>query len=167
MTPMKNAAIGILDSHRIMSISTIRPDGWPQTTIVGYANEGYDIFFLIFRSSQKFANILRDERVSIAIGKEPRSLNELKAVYAGARAAEMIYGKQRDYAWKLLEHRHQNLVDFGAPDLTETALMRASCQHVSVLDFSQGLGHTEELTLDERGVVTETSRREDEWARQL
>jgi hypothetical protein len=37
---MQDKAIEILNSHRIMAISTLRPDGWPQTTIVGYANEG-------------------------------------------------------------------------------------------------------------------------------
>ena len=50
-------AIRILDTHRSMAFSTVRPDGWPQTTIVGYANVGLPIYFLIFRSSQKFANI--------------------------------------------------------------------------------------------------------------
>jgi nitroimidazol reductase NimA-like FMN-containing flavoprotein (pyridoxamine 5'-phosphate oxidase superfamily) len=30
----------ILDQRRIMTIATLRPDGWPQATTVGYANEG-------------------------------------------------------------------------------------------------------------------------------
>ena len=82
-------AVRILDSHRIMAISTVRPDGWPQTTIVGYANDGLAIYFIIFRSSQKFANIQHDDRVSIAVGEEPRDLRNLKAVYAGAHAIEV------------------------------------------------------------------------------
>ncbi len=52
---MEQPAISILNKHRIMAISTVRPDGWPQTTVVGYANQGFDIIFLIFRASQKFA----------------------------------------------------------------------------------------------------------------
>lgn len=36
---MLQPAIEILDSQGIMSISTLRPDGWPPTTVVGYANE--------------------------------------------------------------------------------------------------------------------------------
>ena len=30
----------IMDQNRIMTIATLRPDGWPQATTVGYAHEG-------------------------------------------------------------------------------------------------------------------------------
>lgn len=86
---MEQPAITILNAQRIMAISTVRPDGWPQTTIVGYANKGFDIFFLIFRTSQKFANIQRDDRISIAVAPDPADLGDLKAVYAGAHATEI------------------------------------------------------------------------------
>ena len=79
-------AIRILDGQRLMAVSTVRPDGWPQTTIVGYANIGLVIYFLIFRASQKFENISKDNRVSIAVAPEPRNLGELQAVYAVAPA---------------------------------------------------------------------------------
>ena len=79
---MEPTAVRILNNHRIMAISTVRPDGWPQTTIVGYVNRGFDIYFLIFRSGQKLANIQHDNRISIAVASEPSELKELKAVYA-------------------------------------------------------------------------------------
>lgn len=141
-------AIEILNSHRSMSISTVRPDGWPQTTIVGYANDGWKVYFLIFRSSQKFANIERDDRISIAVGGDPNYLSDIKAVYAGAHASEVTEANERELAWRLLLQRHPNLADFGPPDQTETALMRAVCRFVSVLDYSQGIGHTEALTIE-------------------
>lgn len=144
---MEENAIRILDSHRILAISTVRRDGWPQTTIVGYANEGWVIYFVILRSSQKFANIQRDDRVSIAIGEEPRDLSHLKAVYAAAHVTEVTDLKQGEHAWRLLVRRHPNLADLGLPKGSETALMRAVCEHVSVLDYSQGMGHTEALTI--------------------
>jgi nitroimidazol reductase NimA-like FMN-containing flavoprotein (pyridoxamine 5'-phosphate oxidase superfamily) len=83
---MEHPALQILNDNRIMSIATVRPDGWPQTTIVGYANEGWRLYFLIYRTSQKFANILSDDRVSISVGHEPRELRDVKAVYAGCHA---------------------------------------------------------------------------------
>ena len=103
---MLQPAIEILNAHRTMAVSTVRPDGWPQTTIVGYANDGWTIYFMIFRSSQKFANIARDDRISVAAGGDPNYLSD-------------------------------------------TALMRAVCKYVSVLDYSKGIGHTEELTVGE------------------
>jgi nitroimidazol reductase NimA-like FMN-containing flavoprotein (pyridoxamine 5'-phosphate oxidase superfamily) len=144
-------AIEILDSHRTMAVSTVRPDGWPQTTIVGYASDGWTVYFLIFRASQKFANIEHDNRISIAISGDPNYLSDIKAVYAGAHASEVTDASEQELAWNLLLQRHPNLADFGPPDQTETALMRAACKYVSVLDYSQGIGHTEALTVGQGG----------------
>lgn len=160
---MEQTALTILGAHRIMAISTLRPDGWPQTTIVGYANEGFDLFFLIFRSSQKFANIANDDRISIAVGEEPERLADLKAIYAGARAAEVTDPEARAYAWRLLVKRHPNLAEVGDQDFRETALMRATCIHVSALDFEKGLGHKEVLTLAGSGAPAGNDRQRDEW----
>ena len=38
-----------LDRHRTMRIATLRPDGWPTT--VGYANDGFAIYFLCGKDS--------------------------------------------------------------------------------------------------------------------
>ena len=145
---MQEKAIRILDSHRIMAISTVRPDGWPQTTIVGYANDGLDVYFLILRTSQKFANIQRDDRVSVAIGEEPRDIREAKAVFAGAHTSEVTDAKQRVHAWRLLEKRHPNLDDFLLPAISEAAMMRAVCRFVSIVDYSKGLGHSDGFTIE-------------------
>lgn len=147
---MLQPAIQILDSHRMMAVSTVRPDGWPQTTMVGYANQGWTIYFLIFRSSQKFANIAHDDRISMAISREPDYLSDIKAVYAGAHAAEVTDANERSIAWQLLMERHPNLADFGPPGESE-ALMCAVCKYVSVLDYSKGIGHAEALTVGEDG----------------
>lgn len=145
---MEQPAIGILNSNRIMTIATVRPDGWPQTTMVGYANEGFRIYFLIYRTSQKFENISRDNRVSISVGHEPHELSDIKAVYAGCYAQEVTNLKEKSHAWTLLAQRHPNLTDLAPPDSAEVVTMRAECKHVSVLDYSQGLGHTEALTVE-------------------
>ena len=144
---MQKDAIQILDTHRIVAVSTVRPDGWPQTTIVGYANVGLTIYFLILRSSQKLANIQQDDRISIAVGGEAADLNQLKAVYAGAHASEVTDPAERKIVWQILADRHPNLADFHIPNRSAAALMRADCRYVSVLDYSKGLGHTEALTI--------------------
>jgi nitroimidazol reductase NimA-like FMN-containing flavoprotein (pyridoxamine 5'-phosphate oxidase superfamily) len=144
---MEEPALEILKAHRLMAIATVRPDGWPQTTIVGYASDGWAVYFLIFRASQKFTNISHDDRVSIAVTSETSFLGEIKAVYAGGHAAEVTDATERARAWSLLLERHPNLADFAPPDPAESALMRATCKYVSVLDYSKGIGHTEALTV--------------------
>jgi nitroimidazol reductase NimA-like FMN-containing flavoprotein (pyridoxamine 5'-phosphate oxidase superfamily) len=46
---IKKKILTLLDQHRIMTIATLRPDGWPQATTVGYANEGLTIYFVFKR----------------------------------------------------------------------------------------------------------------------
>lgn len=162
---MEQPAIKILNSRRIMAISTLRPDGWPQTTVVGYANRGFEIFFLIFRTSQKLANIEKDNRISIAIADEPREMSELQAVYAGAQAREITDPKEREEAWRLLMERHANLAGFEMPDAGEAAFMRATCKYVSLLDYTQGPGHREQLTIDDSGVPVETEIKKEAWGK--
>jgi nitroimidazol reductase NimA-like FMN-containing flavoprotein (pyridoxamine 5'-phosphate oxidase superfamily) len=149
-------AIEILNDHRMMAISTVRPDGWPQTTIVGYANQGWTVYFAIFRSSQKLANIRKDDRVSIAVSSEPPSLGAIRAVYAGAHASEVTDDAERKLAWRLLTERHPNLADIGPPDASEEALMRATCKYVSVLDYSRGIGHTEAFIVSDDGAAEDS-----------
>src|SRR5215510_1026951 len=64
---IKQKILTLLDQHRIMTIATLRPDGWPQATTVGYANEGLTLYFLCGPDSQKAANLARDDRVSLTI----------------------------------------------------------------------------------------------------
>lgn len=160
---MEEKAIEILDSERTMALSTVRPDGWPQTTIVGYANDGLLIYFLISRMSQKLANITHDDRVAIAVGKEPRDMREAKAVYAGAHASEVTDPKQREQAWHLLEQRHPNLAEYELPPASDAAMMRAMCKYVSIVDFTRGFGHTDELTVGDAGIATMEPARTDDW----
>lgn len=134
-------AIRILDSNRVMAVATNRPDGWPQNTIVGYANLGLLIYFVVFRTSQKLANIQTDGRIAIAVGQEPTGLNELQAVYAGADAAEVTDESEKAQAWKMLAERHPNLAGLDAPATSDAAVMRARCKYVSVLDYRKGFGH--------------------------
>jgi len=42
-----------------MTLATLRPDGWPQATTVGYVNDGLTLYFLCGLDSQEPANIAR------------------------------------------------------------------------------------------------------------
>lgn len=159
---MEDKAIRILDSNRIMAIATVRPDGWPQNTIVGYANDGLLVYFLVSRASQKFANIQHDEHVAIAVAPPPLDVRRIKAVYAGALASEVTDPRQRAEAWRLLTQRHPNLAAFELPQAEQSAMMRAMCKHVSILDFSEGLGPADELTVG-AGIAMMDPARADDW----
>ena len=68
MTPQdKETTLRLLAQNRIMTVATVRPDGWPQATTVGYASEGLVLYFLCGRQSQKAVNIAADNRISLVI----------------------------------------------------------------------------------------------------
>ena len=159
---MEQKAIDILNDYRLMAISTLRPDGWPQTTLVSYANEGLLLYFVVSRASQKFANIERDSRVSIAVGRDFDDPAQIKALSIAANASEVRDAKQRARATDLLLERHPALGDFGRPDWRHSAVLRAYCSIVTILDYSKGFGHADQLTVSPGGTEM-TPARDDDW----
>src|SRR5438552_12214120 len=62
---IRKKILALLDQHRIMTVATLRPDGWPQATTVGYVNEGLTWYFLCGLDSPKAKNLARDDRFSL------------------------------------------------------------------------------------------------------
>ncbi len=162
---MKEKAIEILAQNRLMAIATLRADGWPQTTMVSYANEFDDIliYFVISRTGQKFANIARDRRVSLVIGRDFEDPATIKAVSIAALADEVSDEKQVQHAIDLLLKRHPGLKKLQRPRSEHSAVMRANPQIISIIDYSQGFGHTDLLTVGPGGLTDMTAARDDNW----
>ena len=160
---MKDKAIRILDENRLMAIATSRPDGWPQNTMVGYANEDILLYFVISRASQKFANIQRDDRVSIVVGRDFHDPSTIRALSIAARASEVRDARQRERAVRLLLERHPGLRKLEPPSPDHSAVMRANPEIITVLDYSKGFGHADLLTVGPGGLVDMTAARDDDW----
>jgi nitroimidazol reductase NimA-like FMN-containing flavoprotein (pyridoxamine 5'-phosphate oxidase superfamily) len=160
---MKDKAIKILDQHRLMGLATVRPDGWPQATMVSFANEDILVYFLISRQSQKFANIERDDRVSLVVGRDFEDPSEIMALSIAARASEVRDPKQRDRAVGLLLDRHPALRKLEPPQAEHSAVMRANPEIITILDYSRGFGHADLLTVGPGGLTDMTAARDDDW----
>lgn len=159
---MEQKAVKILDQYRLMTIATLRADGWPQATMVNYANEGLLLYFIISRQSQKFANIARDSRVSIVVGRDFDDPSQIKALSVAANASEVGDPAQRERAAKLILERHPALAKLGGPDLKHSVVMRAYCSIVTILDYSKGFGHSDMLTVSSGGVEM-TAAKDNDW----
>jgi len=160
---MKQKAVDILQDNRLMAISTLRRDGWPQTTMVSYANEDILLYFIVSKRSQKFANIERDDRVSIVIGRDFHDPSTIKAVSIAARASEVRDPRQRQRAIKLLLDRHPGLRKLERPESGHSAVMRANPEIITILDYSKGFGHADLLTVGPGGLTEMTAARDDDW----
>jgi nitroimidazol reductase NimA-like FMN-containing flavoprotein (pyridoxamine 5'-phosphate oxidase superfamily) len=138
----------LLDRHRTMRIATLRPDGLPQVTTVGYANEGFTIYFLCGPDSQKAANIARDDRVSLAIDDDPAQVMEITGLSMAARARAVIDPAEAEKAIGLLMSRYpeQKAIGLPMPKPSEVRLFRLTPTVISVLDYAKGFGHTDLVT---------------------
>lgn len=158
---MKDNAVRILDENRIMALATVRPDGWPQTTMVSYANEGLLLYFVVSRDNQKFKNIAADDRVTIAPGRDFHHPGSIRGLSMGARASEVRDAKQRNRALDLVIDCHPALKRLQQGD--HTAVMRANCSIISILDYSTGFGHSDLLTVGVEELTQMAPARDDDW----
>jgi len=77
-----------------MTVATLRPDGWPQATTIGYMNEGVALCFLCGLDSQKAKNLARDDRISLTIDHDTADLMatpiQLASILVQARPERLV-----------------------------------------------------------------------------
>jgi len=154
----KARILAILDENRIMTVATVRPDGWPQATMVGYVHDDLTLYFAVARDSQKLANIERDPRISIAIGKD--SPDHIDGVSMAARAAEVTDLEEVGRLNALIIRRYPEQSVF-APREASSAVMRATPTVISLIDLSKGPGHPELLEVARETFVHRMSHDKD------
>jgi PPOX class probable F420-dependent enzyme len=135
----------ILDQHRNMTIATLRPDGWPQATTVGYANDGLTLYFLCGPDSQKAKNLARDDRVSLTIGDDNGQVMEITGLSMAAHAHAVDDPAEMEKAMALLMRRYpqQTSVTPPMPKPSDICIVRVTPTVISLLDYTQGFGHTD------------------------
>lgn len=138
----------LLDQHRIMTIATLRPDGWPQATTVGYANDGLTLYFLCGPDSQKAANLARDDRVSVTIDHDTPQVMEISGLSMAAHAQRVADPTEAEKVLHLLIQKYptQTSVPVQMPKPADVAIFRVTPTVISVLDYSMGFGHTDLVT---------------------
>lgn len=139
---MRRKILDELARHRIMTVATIRPDGWPQATIVGYANDGLLVYFICAQDSQKAANLASDPRISIAIGEDTDDPMAITGLSMAARAVPVADRSEIDGAFRLMLERYPEYAAMPV-DLTGIHVMRVTPEVVSVLDYSKEFGHAD------------------------
>src|SRR5215471_340370 len=96
----------LLAQHRKMTIATLRADGWPQATTVGYGNEGLTIYFLCGPDSQKAKNLARDNRVSLTIDDDTGQVMAIEGLSMAARANAVTDPIEAEKALQLMIARY-------------------------------------------------------------
>jgi len=145
---IRNKILTLLDQHRIMTVATLRPDGWPQATTVGYVNEGLTLYFLCGLESQKAKNLARDHRISLTIDHDTADLMKISGLSMAAHARAVSDRAEVDKVLRMLPLKYPDApplpVKMPGPD--EIRVFRVDPKVISVLDYSKGFGHTDVIT---------------------
>jgi hypothetical protein len=144
---IKAKILELLGQHRLMTIATNRPDGWPQATTVGYANEGLTIYFLCGRQSQKAQNIARDNRVSLTIDHDVSDPMAITGLSMAAVAGPVRDPAEVSKATGLLMMRYPEYAAYPTPKPDEILIMKVLPKLISVLDYSKVFAHTDLITV--------------------
>ena len=146
---IRKKILDLLDQHRVMTLATNRPDGWPQATTVGYVNEGLNIWFLCGLESQKAANLVRDDRVSLTIDDDTPDIMGITGLSMAAHATPVTDRAEAEKVLRMLPAKYPEQktplpVPMPTPD--DVRLFRVTPTVISVLDYSKGFGHTDLVT---------------------
>jgi nitroimidazol reductase NimA-like FMN-containing flavoprotein (pyridoxamine 5'-phosphate oxidase superfamily) len=137
--------LALLDEHRILSLATLRPDGWPQATTVGYVNDGMEIYFMCAKDSQKAHNLARDNRVALTIDHDTPNPMAIHGLSMAARAVPVT--DKATLMKVLLEFLPKKYPEYGPmmsqADMSQMVAFRLVPKVISVLDYSKGFGHSD------------------------
>ena len=152
---LKARILAVLDENRIMCLATVRPDGWPQATLVGYAHDDLTLYFAVSAVSQKLENIRRDPRVSIAIGQDDR--DHIRGLSMAALASVVSDPGEVERLNRLLSLRYPEQIVFS-PQGISSALMRAAPDIISLVDHSKGPGQPQLMMVSRQTSVHSANR---------
>jgi len=160
--PLMSDILALLGENRILALATIRPDGWPQATMVGYVHDDLTLYFAVGRTSQKLSNILRDPRVSIAVGQDRP--DHLRGLSMAATVSQVTDAHEISRLNALLHERYPEQRVF-APREASAVILKASPSLISIVNLSKGPGRPQLVVVDQQtrvrpveGVASEAAR---------
>ena len=132
--------IALLSSHHVMTLATVRPDGFPQATPVNYLNDGLTIYFGTDATSQKAGNIRLNDKVSAAITGEADAAYKLSGVSLSGTAKRVT---EIDRLHELRVRLFRRLPDVKRLANGERlAVYEITPVAISLIDYTSGYGKT-------------------------
>ncbi len=140
---LKEKIIDIIDKTDDMTIATQRPDGFPQATTVSYVNDGTTIYFGTTDDAQKARNIDRDNKVSATINRPYSTWEDIVGLSLGGHAHRVTNKDEFDRIGALMMKKFPQIQNYEGFSDTPLSIFRVDPVVFSVLDYTQGFGHTE------------------------
>jgi uncharacterized protein YhbP (UPF0306 family) len=144
---LKSKILEVLASQHLMTLATIRPDGFPQATIVNYVNDDLVLYFATDATSQKAGNISLNNKVSAAIAGETGNLNKPRALSLSGIATRLVEKDAAALSVLALFRALPQSKRYVRPDADGLAVFAIRPVAISLVDYSEGFGKSYLLEL--------------------
>jgi hypothetical protein len=145
-------ALAILSKTGDLTLASVRSDGTPHATTVSFASEELVLYAAIGIDSQKAHNIRRDPRVSVTVNAPYQDWSEIRGMSIDA-VADIISAPHevREASERLLARFPQYarfIAGTGVVPWPGMLFIRISPHAISLLDYTQGFGHTRHFVVN-------------------
>jgi nitroimidazol reductase NimA-like FMN-containing flavoprotein (pyridoxamine 5'-phosphate oxidase superfamily) len=139
---IKAIILNLLARHNIMTLATVRPDGFPQETTVYYVNDGLILYFATDPTSQKVGNIQLNNKVSVAITSETQNANKLRALSLSGTASRITDPTRVHDVQISLFQAVPQAKRFAPMDAKQLIAYSITPIVISLVDYATGYGKT-------------------------
>jgi general stress protein 26 len=98
--------LSVLREGKEATLATLRPDGWPQATIVNFVNDEAQVYLACGASSQKVENIKWDDRISLALVAPYSAYGRIFGLSLAGNAKLLSEAEDISYVLDLWKVRH-------------------------------------------------------------
>ena len=126
----------------MMTLATIRSDGFPQATTVNYIHDGFNLYFAADVASQKAGNIKINNKVSVAIASETDNFYKLRGLSMSGLATRIGEKQQvEELALKLFRLVPQSK-RYVPENPQQLAVFEIVPVAIALVDYASGFGTT-------------------------
>jgi nitroimidazol reductase NimA-like FMN-containing flavoprotein (pyridoxamine 5'-phosphate oxidase superfamily) len=145
---LKAKILDVLRRQHLMTIATIRSDGYPQATTVNYIHgDDFTLYFATGAVSQKAGNIALNDKVSVAIVDRAGDFYKLRGLSLSGTAARIHdKGRADEVALRLFRALPQSR-RFVPEDPRSLAVYAVTPVAIALVDYATGFGTTHLLEL--------------------
>jgi uncharacterized protein YhbP (UPF0306 family) len=139
---LKTKILDVLQRHHVMTLATIRPDGYPQATTVNYIHDDLILYFATDAASQKAGNIKLNNKVSVAIADRTENFYKLRGLSMSGLATRVTESHAAEgLALRLFRALPQSK-RFVPEDLKQLAVFMIEPVAIALVDYASGFGTT-------------------------
>jgi nitroimidazol reductase NimA-like FMN-containing flavoprotein (pyridoxamine 5'-phosphate oxidase superfamily) len=140
---LRALVVELLAANEVLTLATLREDGWPQANTLAYVNEGLTLYAATGADAAKVRNIRRDPRVSLTVDAGKTDWSGLRGVSMAAHAQVLDSRSEIQRVARLVKKRFPSLEEFSDPERDRGwAFLRLVPRVISVIDYTRGFGHS-------------------------